>query len=158
MERKQKEILIRLLQVSEENARELARVLHIVREIRWEIRPPTTIIPTATSFKEITMLSTTGGNTQIFTGTFVPAGSVPPSDAVYAVTSNDPAVSPTVDPTGLIVTGALPVGWVESTTTPLAYVRTASSASVPTWTLSDIITPSAPPVGFPASTAFVQTT
>jgi hypothetical protein len=104
------------------------------------------------------MVPTAGGNIQIFTGTFVPAGSVPPTDAVYAVTSNDPAVSPTVDATGLIVTGALPTGWVESTTTPLAYTRTASSASVPTWTLSDIITPSAPAVGFPTSTTFIQTT
>jgi hypothetical protein len=115
-------------------------------------------LPTSTAFLEITMEATAGGNTQIFTGTFVPAGSVPPTDAVYAVTSNDPAVSPTVDSTGLIVTGPLPAGWVESTTTPLAYTRTASSVSVPTWTLSDIITPSAPPVGFPTSTTFVQTT
>lgn len=113
--------------------------------------------PTSTSFTEITMNPTTGGNTQVFTGTFVPAGSVPPSDAVYAVTSNDPAISPTVDATGLIVTGVLPDGWVESTTTPLAYTRTGSSASVPSWTLSDIITPSAPPVGFPTSTTFIQT-
>ena len=120
--------------------------------------PTPTAFPTSTSFTETTMVPTAGGNIQIFTGTFVPAGSVPPTDAVYAVTSNDPAVSPTVDATGLIVTGALPTGWVESTTTPLAYTRTASSASVPTWTLSDIITPSAPAVGFPTSTTFIQTT
>ena len=50
-----------------------------------------------------------------------------------------------------------PEVWTESTTTPLAFTRTASSASNPTWTLSDIITPSAPPVGFPTSTTFVQT-
>ena len=104
------------------------------------------------------MLSTTGGNTQIFTGTFVPAGSVPPTDALYAVTSNDPALSPTVDATGLIVTGPLPIGWVESTALPLAYTRTASSVLVLTWTLSDVITPSAPPVGLPTSTNFIQTT
>ena len=126
----------------------------LLQEILRHLNQPT---PTSTSFMEITMLPTIGGNTQIFTGTFVPAGSVPPTDAVYAVTSNDPAVSPTVDPTGLIVTGALPVGWVESTTLPLAYTRTSSSASNPTWILSDVITPSAPPVGFPTSTTFVQT-
>jgi hypothetical protein len=131
----------------------LWQIKHILERHCHEPKPPT-----RTSFKEITMLPTQGGNTQVFTGTFVPAGSVPPSDAVYAVTSNDPAISPTVDATGLIVTGPLPVGWVESTTTPLAYTRTASSVSVPTWTLSDIITPSAPPVGFPTSTTFVQTT
>ena len=132
----------------------LERILDELIDIRRELATPT---PTSTRFTEITMLSTTGGNTQVFTGTFVPAGSVPPSDAVYAVTSNDPAVTPTVDLTGLIVTGPLPVGWVESATTPLAYTRTASSVSVPTWTLSDIITPSAPVV-LPTSTTFVQTT
>ena len=120
--------------------------------------PNTQALPTATLFQETTMAPTTGGNTQVFTGTFVPAGSVPPTDAVYAVTSNDPAVTPTVDATGLIVTGPLPSGWVESTTTPLAYTRTASSISNPTWTLSDIITPSAPPAGLPTSTTFAQTT
>ena len=106
------------------------------------------------------MNPTIGGNTQVFTGTFVPAGSIPPSDAVYAVTSNDLAVSPTVDATGLIVTGILPLGWVESTTVPLAYTATASSVSVPSWTLSDVITPSAPPppANLPTSRTFVQTT
>jgi hypothetical protein len=157
VEHEEKQILIRLLRESEENARELARVLHIVREIRREIRPPATITPTATVFKETTMLPTSGGNTLVYTGTFVPAGSVPPSDALYAVTSNDPAVLPTVDATGLIVGIPLPAGWVESTTLPLAVTRTASSASVPTWTLSDVITPSAPVV-LPTSTNFVQTT
>jgi hypothetical protein len=155
MDHKEKAILNRLLREAEDNAREISKVLHFVREILRELQPQ---LPQITVFSEITMLPTTGGNTQIFTGTFVPAGSVPPTDAVYAVTSNDPAVSPTVDATGLIVTGALPVGWVESTTTPLAYTRTASSASNTSWTLSDIITPSAPPVGFPSSTTFVQTT
>ena len=130
-------------------------VLRRLDKIEALLRKP---LPTSTSFSEITMLSTIGGNTQVFTGTFVPAGSVPPPDAVYAVTSNDPAISPTVDPTGLIVTGILPAGWVESTTSPLAYTRTASSVSTPAWTLSDIITPSAPPVGLPTSTTFLQTT
>jgi hypothetical protein len=134
---------------------ELRHISHQLQKLVDDENPST---PTSTSFLEITMLPTQGGNTQIFTGTFVPAGSVPPTDAVYAVTSNDPAVSPTVDATGLIVTGPLPSGWVESTTTPLAYTRTASSASNPSWTLSDIITPSAPGGGFPTSTTFVQST
>src|ERR1035437_9835161 len=155
MDYREKAIQNRLLREAEDNAREISKVLHFVREILRELQPQLTQI---TVFSEITMLPTSGGNTQIFTGTFVPAGSVAPTDAVYAVTSNDPAVSPTVDATGLIVTGALPTGWVESTTTPLAYTRTASSASNTSWTLSDIITPSAPPVGFPTSTNFVQTT
>ena len=135
------------------------QIAYIERELH-KLTHPDHSHPTVTLFQEITMNPTTGGNTQVFTGTFVPAGSVPPTDAVYAVTSNDPAISPTVDATGLIVTGDLPAGWVESTTTPLAYTRTASSASNASWTLSDIITPSAPPAGggFPTSTTFVQTT
>jgi hypothetical protein len=143
---------------------EIGRRLKQIESDLWQIQHilerccPDKELPTSTRFKEITMLSTTGGNTQVFTGTFVPAGSVPPADAVYAITSNDPAVTPTVDATGLIVTGPLPVGWVESTTTPLAYTRTASSVSVPSWSLSDIITPSAPPAPLPTSTTFVQTT
>lgn len=103
------------------------------------------------------MLPTIGGNTLVFTGTFVPAGSVPPTDAVYAATSSDPAVLPTVDSTGLIVTVPLPAGWVEGQT--LVITRTASSVSVPAWTLSDAITPSAPPAAnLPTSTTFIQTT
>ena len=82
---------------------------------------------------------------KVFTGTLVPAGSTFPTDATFAVTSNDPAVSPTVDATGLVVTGALPAGWVESTTTPLAYSYEAKSASNPSWSLTATITPSAPP-------------
>ena len=151
-EHKETELLERILHLTGE-------VLHELRLIRHELKPThISTLPTSTLFQEITMLPTIGGNTQIFTGTFVPAGSVPPTDAVYAVTSNDPAVTPSVDVTGLIVTGPLPVGWVESTTTPLAYTRTASSASNPSWTLNDVITPSAPPVGFPTSTTFAQTT
>jgi hypothetical protein len=136
---------------------ELDEVYGILVEIAANTAPAPEL-PTSTIFQESSMLPTIGGNTQVFTGTFVPAGSVPPTDAVFAVTSNDPAVTPTVDATGLIVTGPLPTGWVESTTTPLAYTRTGSSASNPTWTLSDIITPSAPPAPFPTSTNFVQTT
>ena len=145
-------------EIEVENHRLLKDIVRLLRKLVKEEEPTHNDFPTSTMFKEISMNPTTGGNTQVFTGTFVPAGSVPPTDAVYAVTSNDTAISPTVDATGLIVTGILPAGWVESTTTPLAYTRTASSASNPTWTLSDVITPSAPPVGFPTSTTFVQTT
>jgi hypothetical protein len=147
-------LLHKILEDVQRNREIEERSHRLLEEILTRLNPPT---PTSTSFTEITMLPTIGGNTQIFTGTFLPAGSVPPPDAVYAVTSNDPAVSPTVDATGLIVTGPLPAGWVESTTLPLAYTRTASSASNPTWTLNDVITPSAPPVGFPTSTTFIQT-
>lgn len=132
----------------------LKSIVHELRAIKHELQPQ---LPTSTRFTEITMLPTQGGNTLVFTGTFVPAGSVPPADAQYAVTSNDPAVLPTVDATGLIVTIPLPTGWVEGQT--LVVTRTASSVSVPSWTLSDPITPSAPPsANLPTSTTFVQTT
>jgi hypothetical protein len=148
-------------EIEVENHKLLKDIVRLLRKLVKEEEPAHNAFPTSTSFTEITMNPTNGGNTQVFTGTFVPAGSVPPTDAVYAVTSNDPAISPRVDATGLIVTGDLPNGWVESTTTPLAYTRTASSASNPTWTLNDVITPSAPPNpsgGFPTGTTFVQTT
>lgn len=102
------------------------------------------------------MLPTTGGNTQVFTGTLVPAGSSYPSDSTFTVTSNDPAVTPTVDATGLIVTGPLPAGWVESTTTPLAYSYAAVSASNPGFSITATITPSAP-VSLPTAITFAQT-
>lgn len=126
------------------------RILHELHELRH----PNRSFPTSICFKEITMNPTIGGNTQVFTGVLAPSGATYPADTVFAVTSNDPAVVPTVDATGLIVTGALPAGWVESTTTPLAYAYTATSAS---GSLSATITPSAPPVTFPTGIAFAQT-
>ena len=130
---------------------ELGKLLHELRTIRDELKPHH---PTHIKFKEITMLDTVGGNTQVFTGTLIPAGSVFPPDTVFAVTSNDPALTPTVDTTGLVVTGPLPFGWVESATTPLEYAYTATSAS---GSLSATITPSAPPAAFPTGITFAQT-
>ena len=170
-------LLIRLLREAEDNNRETAHVLHeskqtthqfkefreelkqmqhtlrkIEREIAREHPTPTDIV-----FKEITMNPTQGGNTQVFTGVLVPAGATFPADTIFGVTSNDPALSPTVDSTGLIVTGPLPVGWVESTITPLAYAYTATSASTG-GSLSKTITPSAPVIGggFPSDIVFSQ--
>ena len=125
------------------------RILHILRHLQH---------PHATSivFKEITMLPTVGGNTLVYTGTLAPAGSVLATDFVATVTSNDPAVLPTVDPTGLIVTVPLPAGWVESTTTPLAIAYATTSATTGQ-ALSATITPSAP-VDLATSIVFNQTT
>lgn len=116
--------------------------------------------PTSISFTEITMAPTSAGQSQVFTGVFAPAASIPPTDAAFTISSNDTAVSPSVDATGLIVSVTYPSGWVESTTTPLAFTYAASSASVPSWTLSATITPSAPPVvtNYPTSITFTQTT
>ena len=112
--------------------------------------------PVSITFKEITMNPTASGQTQVFTGTLAPAGAVFPSDSVFAVTSNDPAVSPSVDATGLIVSVTYPQGWTESATTPLAFSYTATSASTG-MSLTATITPSAPPPPVPTGISFAQT-
>jgi hypothetical protein len=103
------------------------------------------------------MLPTAGGNTLVFTGTLTPSGSTFPADAAFTVSANDPAVVPTVDGTGLIVTVPLPTGWVEEVGQPLAISYSAASASNPTWTLAARVTPSAP-VNLPTAISFTQTT
>jgi hypothetical protein len=152
--REERRLLEEILESRKLDLGALERIENCLARIERAISPPT---PTSISFKEITMLPTEGGNTQVFTGTLTPAGATMPPDAVFSVSSNDPAVSPTVDATGLIVTGALPTGWVESTTTPLAYAYSAKSASNPSWSLSATIVPSAPPV-LPTGITFAQTT
>lgn len=133
----------------------LEQSLHELRQIRRELYHP---IPTSIRFQEITMNPTAAGQSQVFTGTLSPAGSILPADATFTVTSNDPAVSPSVDATGLIVSVTYPDGWVESTTTPLTFSYEAASASVPSFSLTTTITPSSPPVPFATSIAFAQTT
>ena len=102
------------------------------------------------------MLPTIGGNTLVYTGTLSPAGAVYPADTTFQVTANDPAVLPTVDATGLIVSVPLPSGWVESTSTPLAISYAAQSVSA-NGSLTATITPSAPAT-FPSAISFQQTT
>jgi hypothetical protein len=104
------------------------------------------------------MNPTEAGQTQVFTGNLQPAGAQFPSDSVFGVQSNDPAVSPSVDSTGLVVSVTYPAGWVESTTTPLAFNYTATSASTG-MSLAAVITPSAPPAApVPTGIQFNQTT
>lgn len=103
------------------------------------------------------MNPTQAGQTQVFTGTLQPSGAQYPSDSVFGVASNDPAVAPTVDSTGLLVSVTYPAGWVESTTTPLAFAYTATSASTG-MSLSAPITPSAPAAPVPTGITFAQTT
>jgi hypothetical protein len=114
------------------------------------------LTPTAISFKESTMNQTQAGQSQVFTGTLSPAGATMPPDATFTIASNDPSVSPSVDSTGLIVSVTYPTGWVESTTTPLAFAYTASSAST-NMSLAATITPSAPAI-VPTGITFAQTT
>src|ERR1039457_6158831 len=89
------------------------------------------------------MNPTAAGQTQVFTGTLSPVGSVLAPDAVATITSNDSAVSPTLDSTNLSVSVTYPSGWNESTTTPLAFAYATSSASTGQ-ALSATITPGAP--------------
>ena len=103
------------------------------------------------------MLSTIGGNTLVYTGTLAPAGSVFAPDATFTVTSNDAAVLPTVDATGLVVTVPLPSGWVESATTPLAIAYASASVSTGQ-ALTAAIVPSAPPAPLATGITFQQTT
>jgi hypothetical protein len=131
----------------------LDEILHRVRAIERELRPHH---PTHITFGEITMNPTAANSTQVFTGTLTPAGSVLPADSAFGITSNDPAVSPSVDATGLVVSVTYPDGWVESTTTPLTFGYTASSASAG-MSLSATITPSAPPAPVPTGISFAQT-
>ena len=121
------------------------------------IEHPTYALPNSISFTETTMNPTAAGQSQVFTGTLAPAGATYPADTTFTITSNDPAISPSVDSTGLIVSVSYPAGWTESTTTPLAFSYAAASASNPTMAVTATITPSAP-VTLPTSITFAQTT
>jgi len=139
----------------------LEEILHTEKRIEEELAPKT---PTAIRFKEIIMgLATVGGNTLVFTGTLSPVGAAFPAGTSFNVTSNDPAVLPTVDPTGLIVTVPLPTGWVESATTPLEIAYSTGTftpePSTSPAVLTATITPSAPPpTPTPTGILFMQTT
>jgi hypothetical protein len=140
----------------------LEHIVHELREIRRELRPPKPSPPnlnlaTKITFQGDSMNPTQAGQTQSFTGTLSPAGSILAPDAVATVTSNDPAVSPTLDSTQLIVSVTYPQGWVESTTTPLAFTYATTSAST-SQALSATITPSAPPSNLATGISFSQTT
>jgi hypothetical protein len=136
-------------------ARELAKIAHDLAP-----PPPPPQLATAIHFtQENPMLPVEAGYTLIYTGTLSPAGSILAPDFVATVTSNDPAILPAVDPTGLVVTVPLPAGWVESTTTPLTIAYGTASASTGQ-ALSATIVPGAeviPPV-LATSISFAQTT
>ncbi len=148
-----------------EDRETLGFLLHELREIEHDLHPPTPPHPhphphptfaTSISFTEDSMNPTQAGNTQVFTGTLVPAGATYPADTTFTLTSNDPAVSPTVDSTGLVVSVTYPDGWVESTSTPLAFSYGAASVSE-NGAISATITPSAPVGGaFPSGISFQQ--
>jgi hypothetical protein len=122
----------------------------LLQQIAEDLAPEPEL-PTGITFQENTMLPTVGGNTLIYTGTLSPVGSAFTTET-FSVTSNDPAVLPTVDSTGLIVTVPLPAGWVESTTVPLAIQYSTSAPA----SLAATITPSSPPATTPTGITFVQ--
>jgi hypothetical protein len=132
----------------------LEELKHISRQMNKLL--PHTTLPTSISFTEISMVSATAGNTQVWTGVLAPAGATYPSDTVFSLVPSDPTVSPSVDPTGLIVTIAYPQGFVDNPASPFKVGYTASSASAG-GSISATITPSAP-ASFPTGITFGQTT
>lgn len=141
----------------------LERILHVLRKIERELLPSETLTPTTIRFMENTvmaLLPPVAGNTLIYTGTLSPSGSAFPAGTTFAVVSSDPTVTPTVDPTGLIVTIPLPSTFVDNPASPFNVVYTASGitpspASSPT-SLTATITPSVP-TATPTGISFVQT-
>jgi hypothetical protein len=131
------------------------RIERLLRQLRHDLNPNK--LSTSISFMETSMNPTAAGETQVFAGSLAPTGSVLASDAVATITSNDPSVSPTLDSTQLIVSVTYPAGWVESTTTPLAFAYATTSASTGQ-ALSATITPSAPPNPLATAVSFAQTT
>ncbi len=98
----------------------------------------------------MSLLPAEAGNTLVYTGTLAPSGATFPSDTVFALTSSDPTVVPTVDVTGLIVTIPLPTGFSDSDTAPLTIGYSATSAST-SMSLTGSITPTVPPTVPPVS-------
>jgi hypothetical protein len=115
---------------------------------------PTTTNPQGES--PMSLLPPVAGNTLVYTGTLSPAGATFPTDTVFKLTSSDPTVSPTLDPTGLIVTIPLPSTFVDNPSSPFSVTYSATSASTG-MNLSATITPTVPTV-VPSSISFVQTT
>jgi hypothetical protein len=128
----------------------------LLRCINEKISPKISNFPVNISFKEITMLPPTAGNTLVYTGTLSPAGAVFPSDTTFNLVSSDPTVTPTVDATGLIVTIPLPSTFVDNPASPFNVVYTAASVSEG-GSITATITPSVP-AAFPTGITFTQTT
>lgn len=110
------------------------------------------------------MLPPVAGNTLVYTGTLSPSGSAFPAGTVFTIASSDPTVTPTVDPTGLIITVPLPSTFVDNPSTPFNMLYTASGitpvpSTSPT-TITAAITPSIPvsTVTTPTGITFAQTT
>lgn len=158
-------LLHRIIQLAEENERLSRRTEKILRDLLALLQPKLT--PTSIVFQEnidMPLLPPVAGNTLVYTGTLAPSGSAYPAGTTFNLVSSDPTVSPTVDPTGLIVTIPLPSTFVDDPANPFNVVYTASGitpqpSTSPT-SITATITPSVPPPPTPTPTgiSFAQTT
>jgi hypothetical protein len=148
----------------------LEKIEHLLESVERRLaeierRLPQPHTPTTLVFQESSMpLPPVAGNTLVYTATLSPAGSAFPAGTSFTVVSSDPTVTPTVDPTGLIITIPLPETFVDNPDAPFNVVYTASGitpepSTSPT-SLTATITPSVPvpPTPTPTGIAFVQTT
>jgi hypothetical protein len=138
----------------------LERILHELREIRRELRPPT---PTPTSvaytLQGDTTMALVPGTTAVFTGVTSPAGSAFPAGTTFTVTTTDPTVTATVDATGLIVSLVLPTTFVDNPASPFSFtVASSTYTPVPSTSPSSITTTTTPsiPVPTPLSVTYTQ--
>jgi hypothetical protein len=159
-DRKEEHLLREILKVEEQRLAIDKEQLCVLEKILSHL-PPLTPTPTSVSFQEISMLPPVAGNTLVYTGTLLPAGSAYPTGTTFSLVSSDPTVSPTVDPTGLIVTIPLPTTFVDNPASPFNVVYTASgitpSPSTSPTSITSTITPSVP-TPTPTGITFVQTT
>ena len=91
--------------------------------------PGNSPLATSIQFHESPAVPHVAGNTLRFTGALSPSNSVLASDRIVTVTSSDPAVKPTADTTGLLISVPLPSNYVANPTNPLKVMYTAVSKS-----------------------------
>lgn len=152
MDHEEKEILIRLLRDTEENSREIARILHTVRKIERELRPHpqqlTASVVDVFSGESITMadLILNVGQTSTDTVTPLLADGVTPSGGVVSnltVTFSDPSATAVVNGANtILITGvAASTGAISGTR---SCTITDTDGAVSQWTATFTVTTNAP--------------
>ena len=153
MDHEEKEILIRLLRDTEENSREIARILHTVRKIEKELhhhhhQPLTASVVDVFSGESITMadLILNVGQTSTDTVTPLLADGVTPSGGVVSnltVTFSDPSATAVVNGANtILITGvAASTGAISGTR---ACTITDTDGAVSQWTATFTVTTNAP--------------
>lgn len=161
MSHEEKEILKRLLRESKENAEEIARVLHIVREIERELRPQPQPLSRSSAVQFIGESIPMADNALVLnigqTSTASPitylADGVTPSDATYSAatyTFSDPSATVVLNPDGVtaVVTGvAASAGPISGS---VSFTATDTDGAVSTWVnpftiTTNGVTPPPPP-------------